>query len=95
MYLALIKTKEKATYFLRESVRESAGEPNASKERLIHRDLYDLGPSPEAWINYPGLTENLPGSTTRTAEGPMTNLLRSTMLTRPCSNESPNFFYGV
>ena len=54
MYLALIKTKEKATYFLRESIRESAGESNASKERLIHRDLYELGPSPGAWINYPG-----------------------------------------
>jgi hypothetical protein len=53
MYLAFIKTGKKATYFLRESVRES-GESSASEERLIHRDLYDLGPSPGAWIDYPG-----------------------------------------
>lgn len=50
MYLAFIKTGKKTTYFLRESVSEST----ASKERPIHRDLYDLGPSPGAWINYPG-----------------------------------------
>ncbi len=54
MYLAFIKTGKKATYFLRESVRKAAGESSASKERLIHRDLYDLGPSPGAWIDYPG-----------------------------------------
>jgi len=54
MYLAFIKTKDKATCFLRESVRESADESSASKASLIHRDLYDLGPSPGAWINYPG-----------------------------------------
>jgi DnaJ domain len=58
MYLAFIETGKKTTYFIRESVKKSTGESlgvsSASGERLVHRDLYDLGPSPGAWINYPG-----------------------------------------
>ncbi len=46
MYMAVIKTRDKITYTLRESV--------PSGKKLIHRDLFDLGPSPGAWIHYPG-----------------------------------------
>ncbi len=46
MYLAFIKTRNKITYTLRESV--------PSGKKLIHRDLFDLGPSPVTWIHYPG-----------------------------------------
>jgi hypothetical protein len=46
MYMAFIKTCKKSTYLLRESV--PAG------KRLTHHTLFDLGPSPGAWIDYPG-----------------------------------------
>jgi len=46
MYMAFIKTRKKITYTLRESVY--------SDKKLIHRNLFDLGPCPGAWINYPG-----------------------------------------
>ena len=46
MYMALVKTRGKTTYILRESV--------SSGKKRIHHDLFDLGPFPGAWINYPG-----------------------------------------
>ncbi|MBU0970887.1 MAG: J domain-containing protein [Proteobacteria bacterium] len=46
MYLALVKTRKKVTYILRQSL--------ISKGKPIHCDLFDLGPSPGAWIDYPG-----------------------------------------
>jgi len=44
--MALVKTRRKFTYILRESV--------SSGKQRIHHDLFDLGPFPGAWINYPG-----------------------------------------
>ncbi len=46
MYMALVKNRGKSTYILRESV--------SSGGKRRHRDLFDLGPFPGAWINYPG-----------------------------------------
>lgn len=46
MYIARIKNKSGFTYILRESI--PAG------KKIISCDLFDLGPSPGAWINYPG-----------------------------------------
>ncbi len=46
MYMALVKIKKKFTYILRESI--------PSGKKWVHCDLFDLGPSPGAWINYPG-----------------------------------------
>ena len=46
MYLALVKTRKKTTYILRESIPSGKGRG--------HHDLFDLGPFPGAWINYPG-----------------------------------------
>lgn len=46
MYIAQIKNRTKITYILRESI------PFGRK--IISHDLFDLGPSPAAWINYPG-----------------------------------------
>lgn len=46
MYMALVKNRGKTTYILRDSV-------SSGKERR-HHDLFDLGPFPGAWINYPG-----------------------------------------
>jgi hypothetical protein len=62
MYLALVKNRGKTTYILRESV-------SSGKERR-HHDLFDLGPFPGAWINYPGgnawyLDENLEAAVSR------------------------------
>ena len=46
MYLAKIKKKGQVTYILRESVRQG--------EQMVARDIFDLGPSPGAWVDYPG-----------------------------------------
>lgn len=46
MYLAKVKKNRQFTYILRESVREG--------EQIVARDIFDLGPSPGAWIDYPG-----------------------------------------
>ncbi|MEH0020517.1 MAG: J domain-containing protein [Desulfobacter sp.] len=46
MYLAKVKKDKAVTYILRESV-PAEGEPG-------FRDIYDLGPSPGTWIDYPG-----------------------------------------
>jgi hypothetical protein len=46
MYLAQINSGKKITYVLRESI--------PSGKTLIHHTLFDLGPFPGAWINYPG-----------------------------------------
>jgi len=46
MYLAKIKKNKTMTYILRESVPDEEG--------FGFRDICDLGPSPGAWIDYPG-----------------------------------------
>lgn len=46
MYLAKVKKKKQTTYILRESVRLG--------EQMVSRDIFDLGPCPGAWIDYPG-----------------------------------------
>jgi len=46
MYLAKVKKGGQATYILRESVRQG--------EQMVARDIFDLGPCPGAWIDYPG-----------------------------------------
>lgn len=46
MYLAKIKKDRQTTYVLRESVRQG--------EQMVARDIFDLGPCPGAWIDYPG-----------------------------------------
>ncbi|WP_321493549.1 J domain-containing protein [uncultured Desulfobacter sp.] len=46
MYLAKIKKDRQITYVLRESVRQG--------EQMVARDIFDLGPCPGAWIDYPG-----------------------------------------
>jgi len=62
MYMALVKTRKKITYILRESV--------VSGEQRVHHDLFELGPFPGAWINYPGgnawyVDENLEATLSR------------------------------
>jgi hypothetical protein len=54
MYMAEIKIKNRCTYLIRESVRESVREPYPLGSKLTHATLFDLGPSPGKWINYPG-----------------------------------------
>ncbi|WP_020585547.1 DnaJ domain-containing protein [Desulfobacter curvatus] len=46
MYLAKVKKNRTTTYILRESVRQG--------EQMVARDIFDLGPCPGAWIDYPG-----------------------------------------
>nr|WP_319493382.1 DnaJ domain-containing protein [uncultured Desulfobacter sp.] len=46
MYLAKVKRHRQTTYILRESVRQD--------EQMVSRDIFDLGPCPGAWIDYPG-----------------------------------------
>ncbi|PIE63356.1 MAG: molecular chaperone DnaJ [Desulfobacter postgatei] len=46
MYLAKVKKEGQATYVLRESVKQG--------EQLVARDIFDIGPCPGAWIDYPG-----------------------------------------
>ena len=46
MYLAKVKKDKQQTYILRESVKEG--------KDMVARDILDLGPRPEAWIDYPG-----------------------------------------
>ncbi len=46
MYIAQIKNKTGITYILRESI--------VSGKEIRSSDIFDLGPSPGAWINYPG-----------------------------------------
>jgi hypothetical protein len=46
MYLAKVKKNRQTTYILRESVRQD--------EQMVSRDIFDLGPCPGAWIDYPG-----------------------------------------
>ena len=46
MYLAKIRKNRQPTYILRESVRQG--------EQMVARDIFDLGPCPGAWIDYPG-----------------------------------------
>ena len=46
MYLAKVKKERQTTYILRESVRQG--------EQMVARDIFDLGPCPGAWIDYPG-----------------------------------------
>ena len=46
MYLAKVKINRQTTYILRESVRQD--------EQMVSRDIFDLGPCPGAWIDYPG-----------------------------------------
>jgi hypothetical protein len=65
MYMALVTTQGKTTYILRESI--------VSGEQRIHHDLFDLGPSPGAWINYPGgnawyVDENLEAAISRACQ---------------------------
>ena len=46
MYLAKVKKDRQITYILRESVRQG--------EQMMARDIFDIGPCPGAWIDYPG-----------------------------------------
>jgi len=46
MYLAKVTKNRQTTYILRESVRQD--------EQMVSRDIFDLGPYPGAWIDYPG-----------------------------------------
>ena len=46
MYLAKVKKEKQTTYILRESVKVGA--------QMEARDIFDLGPCPGAWIDYPG-----------------------------------------
>lgn len=46
MYMARIKNKDKDTYVIRESIPVG--------DTLEFQDLFDLGPTPGAWIDYPG-----------------------------------------
>nr|WP_320193334.1 J domain-containing protein [uncultured Desulfobacter sp.] len=46
MYLAKVKKNRQATYILRESIKQG--------EQMVARDIFDLGPCPGAWIDYPG-----------------------------------------
>lgn len=46
MYLAKVKKDKQTTYILRESVRQG--------EQMVARNIFDLGPCPGAWIDYPG-----------------------------------------
>lgn len=46
MYLAKVKKNGQTTYILRESVRQG--------EQMVARDIFDIGPCPETWIDYPG-----------------------------------------
>jgi hypothetical protein len=46
MYMARVKKDRQMTYFLRETVSRG--------DTLGFRDIYDIGPSPGAWIDYPG-----------------------------------------
>lgn len=46
MYLAKVKKNRQTTYILRESVRQG--------EQMVARDIFDIGPCPGAWIDYPG-----------------------------------------
>ncbi len=46
MYMARIKNKNKDTYVIRESIPVG--------DTLGFKDLFNLGPSPGAWIDYPG-----------------------------------------
>ena len=46
MYLAKVKKNRQTIYILRESVRQG--------EQMVARDIFDLGSSPGAWIDYPG-----------------------------------------
>ncbi|NDY72981.1 J domain-containing protein [Desulfobacter hydrogenophilus] len=46
MYLAKVKKNGQTTYILRESVRQG--------EQIVARDIFDIGPCPGAWIDYPG-----------------------------------------
>ncbi len=46
MYMARIKNKDKDTYLIRESIPVG--------DTLGFQDLFNLGPSPGAWIDYPG-----------------------------------------
>jgi hypothetical protein len=46
MYLAKVQKNGQATYILRESVRHG--------EQMVSQDIFDIGPCPGAWIDYPG-----------------------------------------
>ncbi len=56
MYIARVNTPKGETFILRESARQETA--------YVSRDLFDLGPSPGKWVDYPGgnafyLDENL------------------------------------
>ena len=46
MYLAKVKKNGQTTYILRESVKQN--------EQMVALDIFDIGPCPGAWIDYPG-----------------------------------------
>ena len=46
MYLAKVQKNGQTTYILRESVKQG--------KQMVARDIFDIGPSPGAWIDYPG-----------------------------------------
>ncbi len=46
MYLAKVNINRQTTYILRESVKRG--------DHMVARDIFDLGPCPGAWIDYPG-----------------------------------------
>lgn len=58
MYIAKIKKNKEFTYIIRESVPNkdwtSGKDAPVPPHAMDHRDVFDLGPSPGAWIDYPG-----------------------------------------
>ncbi len=65
MYIARVKKDRQMTYMLRESIPR--------EEALGFRDIYNLGPSPGAWIDYPGgnawyLSPDLESEISKTAD---------------------------